>query len=48
VCNKRANELKPEYLMKMYTEVSLEKLNSKIDQILKGQLKGRTIINLEL
>jgi len=46
IWNKLANDWKPEKLIDIYTEISLEELNNKIDLILKGKLKGRTIINL--
>jgi len=46
IWNKLANDWKPEKMMDIYTEISLEELNDKIDLILKGKLKGRTIINL--
>jgi len=42
-----ANEWKPEKLLDIYTEISMEELNSKIDLILQGKLKGRTILNLK-
>lgn len=44
--NKLADEWKPESLIKTYSEISLEELNEKIDLILAGKLKGRTVINL--
>ena len=33
-------------LNKIYEEVSLEELSAKIDLILKGQITGRVIVNL--
>jgi hypothetical protein len=33
-------------LSPIVTEVSLEELNSKIDQILKGGIRGRVLVNL--
>lgn len=47
VWNKLAKDWLPEKLMDMYKEVSLGELSDKIDLILKGQLKGRTIVNLD-
>jgi putative YhdH/YhfP family quinone oxidoreductase len=47
VWNKLANEWKPDKLMEIYTEISLAGLNDKIDLMLNGKLKGRTILNLE-
>jgi acrylyl-CoA reductase (NADPH) len=41
-----ANEWKPEKLMDIYTEISMDELNHKIDLMLQGKLKGRTILNL--
>jgi putative YhdH/YhfP family quinone oxidoreductase len=46
IWNKLAKEWKPDTLMNMYTEISLNKLSDKIDLILEGKLKGRTILNL--
>jgi putative YhdH/YhfP family quinone oxidoreductase len=39
---------KPDNLYTNVEEVSLSELNNKIDQILNGKLRGRTIVNLEL
>jgi acrylyl-CoA reductase (NADPH) len=47
VWNKLATEWKPDNLMDLYTEISLAELNDKIDLMLDGQLKGRTIVKLE-
>ncbi len=44
--NKMANEYKPEHLLQLYNEISLEEVPSHIDLILQGKLKGRTIIKL--
>jgi len=33
-------------LENIYDEISLEQLNNKIERILKGELKGRTLVNL--
>lgn len=42
--NKMANEFKPLNLLALYNEISLEEIKPAIDLILKGKLKGRTII----
>ena len=44
--NRLANEWKPDNLLSIYNEISLEKLPEAINGILNGKLKGRTIINL--
>jgi putative YhdH/YhfP family quinone oxidoreductase len=41
---KLATEWKPEHLLNLYNEITLEQLPGAIDDILKGKLKGRTII----
>ncbi len=46
VWNKLANEWKPSQLINIHREVTLEELNNEIDSILKGQIKGRVIVNL--
>ncbi len=43
-----SNEWKIDNLGENSEEVSLEELNNKIDMILKGNLKGRTIVNLDI
>lgn len=43
-----ANEWKPNNLMEMYTEISLNELDEKIDQILQGKIKGRILLNHKL
>lgn len=48
VWNKLAGDWKTEQLPETFTEINLEKLNDKIDLILKGKLKGRTVLNLEV
>lgn len=48
VWDKISNEWKIENLNENIDEVSLEDLNTKIDMILKGQIKGRTIVNLSI
>lgn len=47
VWNKLAKEWKPNQMMDLFTEISLDELNQKIELILQGKLKGRTILNLE-
>jgi hypothetical protein len=42
-----AGEWKPEKLMDAVTEVTLEKLDGKIDEMLAGKVKGRVVVNLE-
>ena len=46
VWEKLATDWKFDYLENMVDEISLEGLNDKIDLMLKGKLKGRTIVNL--
>ena len=43
---KLSSDWKPDNLMQLFTEIKLDELKPAIDAILKGQLKGRTIINL--
>ena len=47
VWGKLADEWKFDRLDDICTEISLEALSEKIPLILKGQLKGRTVVNLE-
>lgn len=42
-----AGNWKPDMLEDLCDEISLEELDGKIEAILKGQLKGRTIVNLD-
>lgn len=44
--NKLAAEWKPDNLLSIYNEISLEDLPSAINKILKGELKGRTVVKL--
>lgn len=44
--SKMANEYKPDNLLQLYNEISLEEVPSHIELILQGKLKGRTIIKL--
>ncbi|MDM3869930.1 YhdH/YhfP family quinone oxidoreductase [Porticoccus sp. W117] len=46
VWNKLANEWRPEQLLALYKEITLEQLEQNIQGILQGQLTGRTLINL--
>ena len=45
--SKLAQDWKPEALMGSYNEIKLDQLPEKIELMLKGQLKGRTIVSLE-
>lgn len=45
--NKLANEWKPDNLMNIFKEVTLNELPNITEQILQGKLKGRTIVNLQ-
>lgn len=47
VWKKLAAEWKPE-LSGAYVEISIKELSDKIDLMLKGKLKGRTIVNMEI
>ena len=47
VWNKLAKDWKPDNLMGVYTEISFAELSDKIDLMLDGKLKGRTILNLQ-
>ncbi len=47
IWNKLANEWKPENLDDIHEEISLDEINDKIELILKGQITGRILINLE-
>ena len=44
---KLSTDWKPEKLSIMYEECSLEETNQKIDEILKGKIKGRILVNLD-
>jgi len=44
--NLLAGEFKPANLIAMMTEIKLQEIEYAVQQILKGQLKGRTVINL--
>jgi putative YhdH/YhfP family quinone oxidoreductase len=48
VWNKLAKDWKPDNLDTIATEITLDELSEKIDLMLDGKLKGRTIINMEL
>lgn len=43
---KLANEWKPNNLLDLYSEISIEEIKSRIDLILEGKLKGRTIVKM--
>lgn len=44
--NLLADQFKPANLLQLMTEIKLQQVEQAIAQILKGQLKGRTVINL--
>jgi len=46
VWNKLAEDWKPSHLSDTYTEIGLENLQTKIEQMLAAKLKGRTIVKL--
>jgi len=48
VWNKLSNDWKPDKLSDTCTEITLNELNEKIDLMLNGKLKGRTVLNLEI
>ncbi|AUC23825.1 oxidoreductase [Polaribacter sejongensis] len=48
VWNKLANEWKNDGLTEASAEISLDELSDKIDLMLQGKLKGRTLVNLDL
>lgn len=43
---KLSNEWKPENLLALYNEISIDEIENAVNQILQGKLKGRTIINM--
>jgi len=44
--NKLANEWKPDNLLELYTEITIDDIKTTVDLILNGKLKGRTIVNM--
>ncbi|MCA0984084.1 acryloyl-CoA reductase [Halobacillus yeomjeoni] len=46
--NRMANDLKPDELSEMSHEVSLDELPQTLSDILKGKVKGRTIVNMTM
>jgi len=42
--NKLAKEWKPDHLLELYNEITLDEVKPAIELILQGKLKGRTII----
>lgn len=48
VWEKLSKDWKPEILNETCTEITLYELNEKIDLMLSGKLKGRTIVNMEM
>jgi len=47
VWNKLAKDWKPDNLMDVYKEISLDELSDHIDLMLDGKLKGRTIVDMD-
>ena len=47
VWNKLATDWKPDTLLDVYQEISLDELSDHIDRMLDGKLKGRIIVNME-
>ncbi len=47
VWEKLSGEWKPEQLMKMFSEISLDDLGKAIDEMLKGKSRGRTVVKLQ-
>ncbi|CAH1211048.1 putative quinone oxidoreductase YhfP [Candidatus Nitrotoga sp. BS] len=47
VWNKLAKDWKPDNLVDVYNEISLDELSDHIDLMLDGKLKGRTIVDME-
>ena len=47
VWNKLSGDWKPDNLAETCTEISLNELSERIDLMLEGKLKGRTILNME-
>jgi hypothetical protein len=48
VWNKLSKDWKPDNLADIATEITLNELSEKIDLMLNGKLKGRTVVNMEL
>jgi NADPH:quinone reductase-like Zn-dependent oxidoreductase len=53
ICRKKvwdllAKDWKPDHLSDTCIEITLEELSEKIELILKGKLKGRTVLNMEV
>ena len=48
VWNKLAKDWKPDKLADTCSEITLNELNEKIDLMLGGKLKGRTVLNMEI
>jgi len=48
VWNKLSNEWKTDKLTVTVTEITLNELDEKIDLMLKGKLKGRTVVNMNI
>ena len=48
VWNKLSNEWKIDNLSETCTEITLNELNKKVDLMLKGKLKGRTVLKMDI
>ncbi len=46
VWKKLSAEWKPDHLMQIYNEITLDEIDNAVKMILQGKLKGRTIINM--
>lgn len=44
--NKLANEWKPDNLLELYTEITIEEIKNTLNLILEAKLKGRTVVNM--
>jgi NADPH:quinone reductase-like Zn-dependent oxidoreductase len=44
---KLAGDWKPEHLLELYNEITINEIDDAVAAILKGQLKGRTIVNMQ-
>ena len=44
---KLAGDWKPEHLLELYNEITINEIDDAVAAILKGELKGRTIVNMQ-
>ena len=44
--NKLSSDWKPEHLINLYNEIQLSDLETTLESILRGELKGRTIVRM--